>query len=52
MPVVLRHGVPFHPETTFALPASLAVLLFVRAHDAGWPSRTGSPWEPRWASRR
>ncbi len=40
-PVVLRMGVNFHPETLFALFASLATLLFLRAARLGWTNRLG-----------
>jgi 4-amino-4-deoxy-L-arabinose transferase-like glycosyltransferase len=37
LPVVLREGVVFHPELPFAFLVALAVLVFVRGADNGWP---------------
>lgn len=40
-PVVLRMGVLFHPESTFAFLGALALLLGVRASRVGWPPTLG-----------
>ena len=40
-PVVLRLGVLFHPETTIALLAAIAILLLLRAGARGWPLGLG-----------
>lgn len=40
-PVVLRMGVLFHPETTFALLVALAILLTLRSARRGWPPLLG-----------
>jgi uncharacterized repeat protein (TIGR01451 family) len=40
-PVVLRLGVLFHPETTVALLAAIAILLLLRAGARGWPLGLG-----------
>jgi 4-amino-4-deoxy-L-arabinose transferase-like glycosyltransferase len=41
-PVSLRMGILFHPETTFALLAALAVLLTLRSYRRGWPPLLGA----------
>ena len=43
LPVVVRLGAMFHPETQFAFLASLALLLAVRARRGGWAARAGIP---------
>jgi len=40
-PIVLRLGILFHPETTFALLAGATVLLVLRAARTGWSVRLG-----------
>jgi uncharacterized repeat protein (TIGR01451 family) len=40
-PVVFRMSVLFHPEMPFALLCSLAVLLFLRGANRGWPRGLG-----------
>jgi 4-amino-4-deoxy-L-arabinose transferase-like glycosyltransferase len=40
-PVLLRMGVLFHPETTFAFLVALALLLTMRANRSGWSPAQG-----------
>lgn len=40
-PIVLRSGVYFHPETTFAFLVAVAVLLTLRGARTGWPPLLG-----------
>jgi 4-amino-4-deoxy-L-arabinose transferase-like glycosyltransferase len=41
LPVVLREGVIFHPELTFAFLVAAALLVFVRGARTGWSVRHG-----------